>query len=90
MRVEIVIAGNVASQKVAEKVGARREGLLRNRLELRRRISRCLHVLARITSFSNSRACTLILGEGHRPISLRVRPAQVVVPMAKLAVELAQ
>jgi ribosomal-protein-serine acetyltransferase len=33
MRIEIVVdAGNLASQKVAEKVGALREGLLRNRV----------------------------------------------------------
>ncbi|MBV8214488.1 MAG: GNAT family N-acetyltransferase [Verrucomicrobia bacterium] len=36
IRIEIfVAAGNVASQRVAEKVGALREGLLRNRLLLR-------------------------------------------------------
>jgi len=35
-RVEMIIAiDNVASQKVAEKVGARREGILRDRLKLR-------------------------------------------------------
>ncbi len=34
-RIEIVVAvGNLPSQRTAEKVGARREGILRNRLEL--------------------------------------------------------
>jgi RimJ/RimL family protein N-acetyltransferase len=36
LRVEIVAAvGNVASQRVAEKVGATREGILRNRIRVR-------------------------------------------------------
>jgi ribosomal-protein-serine acetyltransferase len=36
IRIEIfVVAGNIASQCVAEKVGALREGLLRNRLLIR-------------------------------------------------------
>ncbi|GAC1401044.1 MAG: GNAT family N-acetyltransferase [Pyrinomonadaceae bacterium] len=35
-RIEIVVAvGNTASQKIAEKVGARREGVLRNRLTIK-------------------------------------------------------
>jgi len=33
IRIEIVVAaGNIASQRVAEKSGAKREGILRNRL----------------------------------------------------------
>ncbi len=38
-RIEIVIAvGNKASQRVAEKIGAKREGILRNRLVVRDRV----------------------------------------------------
>jgi ribosomal-protein-serine acetyltransferase len=38
IRIEIIVAaGNIASQRVAEKVGALREGLLRNRLFVRGR-----------------------------------------------------
>jgi len=38
-RIEIVVAaGNKASQRVAEKVGAKREGILRNRLIIRDRV----------------------------------------------------
>lgn len=37
-RIEIVVAvGNAASQRVAEKAGAQREGVLRNRLMIRKR-----------------------------------------------------
>ena len=39
IRAEIVMAaGNIASQKVAEKAGARREGILRNRMVVREMI----------------------------------------------------
>ncbi len=38
-RIEIVVAvGNKASQRVAEKAGARQEGILRNRLVIRDRV----------------------------------------------------
>ena len=38
-RIEIMAAvGNKASQRVAEKVGARREGILRNRIVVRDRV----------------------------------------------------